>query len=161
MTFKTSGFVATIVLSTLLLAIGSTSAQASEEDSRRARGEAALARITGAEGRQVVDSIRDIAPELGEWVINFAYGEVFARPGLSDCTRELATVAALTALGNAQAQLKVHINGALNVGCRPEEVVEVILQMTVYSGFPSALNGINAAKEVFATRRIEPSAHKR
>jgi 4-carboxymuconolactone decarboxylase len=55
-------------------------------------------------------------------------------------------------MGNAQPQLKVHIHGALNVGCTREEVVEVIIQMAVYAGFPSALNGIFAAKEVFAER---------
>ncbi|MBU2800679.1 carboxymuconolactone decarboxylase family protein, partial [Acidithiobacillus caldus] len=66
--------------------------------------------------------------------------------------REIATVAALTALGNAQPQLKVHIHGALNVGCTRREIVEILIQMAVYAGFPSALNGIFAAKEVFAER---------
>jgi 4-carboxymuconolactone decarboxylase len=69
-------------------------------------------------------------------------------------SREIATVAALTALGNAQPQLKVHIHGALNVGCTREEVVEVILQMAVYAGFPAALNGVMAAKEVFQERDV-------
>ena len=61
-------------------------------------------------------------------------------------------VAALTALGNATPQLKVHIHGALNVGCTKEEVVEVIMQMAVYAGFPAALNGLFVAKEVFSER---------
>jgi 4-carboxymuconolactone decarboxylase len=128
------------------------------QNERQARGQKTLANITGGEGRQVVDSLRDIAPELGDWIVNFAYGEVFSRPGLSLCTRELATISALTALGNAQPQLKVHIDGALNVGCKPEEIVEVILQMAVYAGFPSALNGIGAAREVFAKRGIKIAA---
>jgi 4-carboxymuconolactone decarboxylase len=67
-------------------------------------------------------------------------------------SRQIATVAALTSLGNAQPQLKVHIHGALNVGCTREEVVEVIIQMAVYAGFPAALNGISIAKEVFKER---------
>jgi 4-carboxymuconolactone decarboxylase len=58
-------------------------------------------------------------------------------------------VAALTALGNAPLQLQSHIEGALNSGCTREEIVEVIIQMAVYAGFPAAINGINAAKEVF------------
>jgi 4-carboxymuconolactone decarboxylase len=49
----------------------------------------------------------------------------------------------------------VHIEGALNVGCKPEEIVEIIIQMAVYAGFPSALNGISAAREVFAKRGIK------
>jgi len=55
-------------------------------------------------------------------------------------------------LGNASPQLKVHIHGALNVGCTQQEIIEVIMQMSVYAGFPAALNGLFAAKEVFAER---------
>ena len=58
-------------------------------------------------------------------------------------------VAALTALGNASPQLKVHIAAALHVGCTREEIVEVIMQMAVYAGFPAALNGLFAAREIF------------
>ena len=64
------------------------------------------------------------------------------------------TVAALTALGHCQPQLNVHINGALNVGCAPQEIVEVILHMSVYAGFPAALNGMFVAKSVFAEREL-------
>lgn len=56
-------------------------------------------------------------------------------------------------MGNAAPQLKVHIHGALNVGCTQEEVVEIIMQMAVYAGFPAALNGLSAAREVFAERQ--------
>jgi 4-carboxymuconolactone decarboxylase len=51
--------------------------------------------------------------------------------------------------------LKVHINGALNVSCSQTEVIEVIIQMAVYSGFSAAINGLSAAKEVFNERRRE------
>jgi len=67
-------------------------------------------------------------------------------------SREIATVAALTAMGTAVPQLKVHINAALNVGCTREEIVEVIMQMAVYAGFPAALNGMFVAKDVFKER---------
>ena len=65
-------------------------------------------------------------------------------------SREIAVVAALTALGNATPQLKVHLQAALNVGVTREEIVEVLMQMAVYAGFPAALNGLAAAREVFA-----------
>ena len=55
-------------------------------------------------------------------------------------------------MGNALSQLKVHINGALNVGCSQTEVIQVIIQMALYAGFPGALNGLSAAKEVFDER---------
>jgi 4-carboxymuconolactone decarboxylase len=73
-----------------------------------------------------------------------------ARPGLDLRAREIATIAALTAMGTATPQLKVHIEAGLNVGLTKEEVTETIMQMAVYAGFPAALNGLFAAKEVFA-----------
>jgi 4-carboxymuconolactone decarboxylase len=117
-------------------------------EDRRTRGLRAIEEITGLAGMAVVQSLRATAPDLADWIIEFSYGDVMARPGLDRRTRQLATIAALTAMGNAQPQLKVHIQGALNVGCKPQEIIEVILQMTVYSGFPSALNALAALKEV-------------
>jgi len=64
-------------------------------------------------------------------------------------SREIAVVAALTAMGTAAPQLKVHLHAALNVGVTREEVVEIIMQMAVYAGFPAALNGLAVAREVF------------
>jgi 4-carboxymuconolactone decarboxylase len=98
----------------------------------------------------VVASVRELAPDLADWVIDFAYGDVASRQAIDRRTRQLATVAGLTALGHAQPQLKVHILGALNVGCRPAEIVEVILQMTPFVGFPATLNALATAREAFA-----------
>lgn len=119
---------------------------------RYQRGWQKLAEVDDHAGEQVIESLKDIAPDLARYVIEFPFGDIYSRPGLDLKSRELATVAALTALGNAQPQLKVHIHGALNVGCTREEVVEVIMQMAVYAGFPAALNGVFAAKDVFAER---------
>jgi 4-carboxymuconolactone decarboxylase len=69
-------------------------------------------------------------------------------------TRETATVAPLVATDNAFAQLKVHIQGALSVGFSQTEVIEIIIRMAVYAGFPAALNGLSAAKEVFDERNM-------
>ena len=117
-----------------------------------------LAEVDGHAGEQVIESLKDIAPDLARYIIEFPFGDIYSRSGLDLKSREIATVAALTAVGNAQPQLKVHIHGALNVGCTCEEVVEVIIQMAVYAGFPAALNGIFAAKEVFAERDIQMAA---
>ncbi len=95
------------------------------------------------------ENLEDIAPDLARFVAEFAYGDIYSRPGLDLKSREIATVAALTALGNAPLQLQSHIGGALNSGCTRQEIVEVILQMAVYAGFPAAINGMNNAKEVF------------
>lgn len=95
------------------------------------------------------DSLVDIAPDFIRLGIEFPYGDVLSRPGLDLKLRQIATVAALTALGNAQAQFRSHIEGALNVGCTREEIVELITQMSVYAGFPKAANAMVVASEVF------------
>ena len=118
---------------------------------RYQRGLEKLAEIDGEQGQKVIDSLADIAPDFAQYLIEFPFGDIYSRPGLDLRTRELVTVAALTALGNAAPQLKVHIHAALNVGCTREEIVEVLMQMAVYAGFPAALNGLFAAKEVFGS----------
>ncbi|WP_412538138.1 carboxymuconolactone decarboxylase family protein [Longispora sp. K20-0274] len=123
------------------------------EGDRYARGEATLAAVDGHAGEQVIAALRDIAPDLGRYIIEFSFGDIYSRPGLDLKSREIATVAMCTALGTVRPQLKVHIHGLLNVGGTETEVVEVITQMAGYAGFPAALNAIGAAREVFADRR--------
>ena len=120
------------------------------QNERYVRGLAKLQEIDGQAGEKVVASLAGIAPDFARYLIEFPFGDIYSRPGLDLRSREIAVVAALTALGNATPQLKVHIHGALNVGVSREEVVETIMQMAVYAGFPAALNGLFAAKEVFA-----------
>lgn len=119
-------------------------------ENRYERGLAKLHEIDGEAGARVVQSLQDIAPDFARYLIEFPFGDIYSRPGLDLRSREIAVVAALTAMGNATPQLKVHIHAALNVGVTREEIVETIMQMAVYSGFPAALNGLMAAKEVFA-----------
>ena len=127
-----------------------TQNQSHNDNLRDTRGLAKLHEIDGEGGVKVVESLSDIAPDFGRLVIEFPFGDIYSRPGLDLRAREIATVAALTAMGNAAPQLKVHIQAALNVGITRSEVVEVIMQMAVYAGFPAALNGLFAAREVFA-----------
>lgn len=113
-------------------------------------GQKMLQQVDGKGGDTVVDSLKDIAPDFARYLLEFPFGDIYARPGLDLRSREIATVAALTAMGNAAPQLKVHIAAALHVGLTQDEIIEVIMQMAVYAGFPAALNGLFAAKEVFA-----------
>lgn len=119
---------------------------------RYERGKGILSKINPEGLERINENLKDIAPDLARFVIEFPYGDVYSRPGLDLRTRELATVSALTALGNCPIQLKSHIHGALNAGCTRQEIVEVIIQMAVYAGFPAALNGMYAAREVFKER---------
>lgn len=116
------------------------------------RGVKRLKEVDAAAADSVMESLSAICPDFGRFIIEFGYGEIHSRPGLSLQQRELATVAALTAMGTAQAQLKIHIGAALNVGLSRTEIVETIMQMAVYAGFPAALNGLAAAKEVLIER---------
>ena len=122
------------------------------EEERYTRGWKKLKQIDGEAGEKVIESLKGIAPDLGKYTIEFPFGDIYSRSGLDLKSREIATVAALTALGHSLPQLKVHINGALNVGCTREEVIEIIIQMAVYAGFPAALNAMAIAKEVFEAR---------
>lgn len=122
------------------------------EESRLERGRRALAAIDGEAGHAVVAALADIAPDFARYLLEFPFGDIYSRPGLDLRAREIATIAALTAMGNAAPQLKVHIHAGLNVGLSREEITEIIMQMAVYAGFPAALNGLFAAKDVFAAR---------
>ena len=122
------------------------------ESERYLRGLEKLKEIDGQAGERVIEALKDIAPDLARYIMEFAFGDIYSRGVLSLKEREIATVAALVALGNAAPQLKVHIHGALNVGCTRQEVVEIMIQMAVYAGFPAALNGTFAAQQVFAER---------
>jgi 4-carboxymuconolactone decarboxylase len=121
-------------------------------DERYQRGWARLREIDREQGEHVVEALDSIAPDFARYLIEFGFGDIYSRPGLDLRTRELAVVAALTALGNAAPQLAVHIHGALNVGCTREEIVEVMMQMALYAGFPAALNALFSARTIFAER---------
>ncbi|MFA9462147.1 carboxymuconolactone decarboxylase family protein [Thiohalorhabdus sp. Cl-TMA] len=119
------------------------------ESERYRRGREKLEEIHGEHGREVVQALEDVAPELARYIFEFAFGDIYRREGLHLRDRQIATIAALTAQGNAQPQLKAHIRGGLNVGLTRSEIMEVIVQMAVYAGFPAAMNGAAAAREAF------------
>jgi 4-carboxymuconolactone decarboxylase len=124
---------------------------------RYERGLANLKKVDAESGEKVVESLEKISEDFATYLVEYPFGDVYNRPGLDLRSREIATVAALTALGNARPQLEVHINAALNVGLTREEVKEIIIQMSVYSGFPSAINGLAAAEKVFNERDADKS----
>ncbi len=108
--------------------------------------------IDGEAGEKVKGHLKEVAPALGRCTIEFAFSDLYARSGLILRSREMATIAVLTVLGNAQPQLKMHIHRALDVGCTRTEVVEVILQVAGYVGFAAVSHSTTIAKEVFQER---------
>ncbi len=127
------------------------------ENSRFVTGLEQLSKIDGEAGHNVIQSLQDICPDLAKFTIEYPFGDIYSRLGLDLKSREVATIAALTALGNCKPQLKVHLNAALNVGCTEDEIKEVLLQMSVYAGFPAALNGMFAFKEVLQENKESSS----
>jgi 4-carboxymuconolactone decarboxylase len=128
-------------------------ATARESTERFKRGWQRLMEIDGEAGHRVIDSLTDIAPDLGRYIVEFAFGDVYSRPGLDLRQRQLVTIAALTSLGATEPQLEVHINAALNVGLSRQEIVEAIIHCAPYAGFPRALNSMFVAKRRLAEGR--------
>jgi 4-carboxymuconolactone decarboxylase len=126
-----------------------------EHSERYQRGWQRLMEVDAAGGERVIESLGDVAPDLGRYVVEFAFGDIYQRPVLDLRQRQLVTISALTTPGGAEPQLEVHVNAALNVGLTAREVVEAMLHCIPYTGFPRVLNAIFVAKRVFAERGVD------
>ncbi|AJY09449.1 carboxymuconolactone decarboxylase family protein [Burkholderia dolosa] len=126
------------------------------ESERYRAGIGKLRSVYGAIGDNVITSVEEIAPDFAKYVVE-SFGDVYLRAGLDDRVREISVVTALATLGSVAPQLKVHLHGALNVGCTRQEIVEVLMQLAFYAGVPVALNALFIAKEVFAERDAVPA----
>ena len=99
-------------------------------------GSETLKEIDGIGGENVIQSLQDIAPDVGKYIIEFAFVDVYTRPELSMQEREMITITSLLTTGGFEPQLEVHINGSLNVGLSPEKIIETFIQCIPYTGFP-------------------------
>lgn len=121
-----------------------------QPSSRYRTGRRVLRKIHGQRAIDTIDAMADIAPDMPRFVYEFPFAEIYTRPGLDLKSRQLVTVSCLATLANAGPQLKAHLRGSLNVGWTREELVEALMQLAVYAGFPAALNALKIAREVFA-----------
>ena len=124
------------------------------EQTRFQRGWELLRQVDNAGGEAVISSLADIAPDLGRYIVEFAFGDIYAREGLSLQKRELVTIASLLPAGGCEPQLRVHLNGALNVGIPPQKIVEALIHCVPYVGFPRVLNAVFTAGDIFASRGL-------
>ena len=124
------------------------------ENTRFMQGMEQLKAIDGKGGENVIKSLENIAPDLGKFIVEFAFGDIYTREGLTTAERELITLSSLLTAGGCEPQLEVHINGALNVGITPKRIIETFLQCIPYTGFPKVLNAVFVAKKVFMEREI-------
>lgn len=125
------------------------------EQTRFEAGMEQLKRIDGTGGENVIKSLERIAPDVGKFIIEFAFGDIYTRGELSLKEREMITITSLLTLGGCEPQLEVHINGALNVGISPGKIIETFTQCIPYVGFPRVLNAITVAKKVFTDLDLE------
>lgn len=124
------------------------------DNTRFTNGMNNLSAVDGKGGDAVIRSLENIAPDLGKYIIEFAFGDIYSRQGLSLQERELITITSLLTAGGCEPQLEVHINGALNVGIAPKKIIEVFIQCVPYTGFPKVLNAVFTAKKVFTEHDI-------
>nr|WP_171035036.1 carboxymuconolactone decarboxylase family protein [Lentilactobacillus parafarraginis] len=119
---------------------------------RLANGKKVLQEVDGAAAVNVMESLKDIAPDIGKYILEFAFSDIYSRSGLDLKQREMITITSLLTQGDTAGQLKVHINGSLNVGLTKTEIVETFIHCIPYVGFPKVLNAITVAKQVFKER---------
>jgi 4-carboxymuconolactone decarboxylase len=122
-------------------------------DERYRRGEALLREV---DGDTVADNLlrayEGVAPDFTRYLIEFAFGEIYARDGDMK-QRELVAIATLATMGGCDAQLETHVHGAFNVGLSEDEIVEAVMTLIPYVGFPKALNAMAVVKKVVDKRR--------
>jgi 4-carboxymuconolactone decarboxylase len=115
-----------------------------DDNERRARALARLAELNDEPGG---DEFLARMGVLGDWVVDFAFGDVHTRPGLTARERELIIVAVLTAIGASDPQVAAHIRALRAIDVPWNEIEETILQVTPYAGIPRAINAMKVLRE--------------
>ncbi len=113
------------------------------QETRYERGLKKMSEVYGVPVEEVVAPLRD----LGRYMVEFPYGDIYSRDGLAVRDREIATIAMLTALGGREPQLRVHMASALNVGLTADELYEIIIHTVIFAGFPTAINALNVLRD--------------
>lgn len=117
-------------------------------DERRTRGRELLDTMLGPEAAaETVGHWEKICPEFGEYVTEFLSGEIWSRPGLDRRTKSLVTIGTLAGLGRTRA-LDLNIRMALNNGATRQDIVETLLQIAPYAGFPVTWEGLAMLDEI-------------
>lgn len=115
---------------------------------KREIGKKRIIDILGAKSENIINELEKISPDFTNYLIEFGYGDLYTRKGLSDKERELAAVACLIGQGNAGLPLKAHLAGMLNVGWKKEEVIELLIFLTGFAGFSSSVDAIMQLQQI-------------
>ena len=128
-----------------------------EEDVKKRTQEVAALYFEGVSEEKPFDLWRAFDPELGKQLSLFITGRMYGREKISHQTRQLVTVAVLTVLGRSE-ELKLHILAALNVGCTPRDIAEVIFQTFTYAGIPTVNMALKVLRGVLVDKGLWPLA---
>ncbi|CAN3984119.1 carboxymuconolactone decarboxylase family protein [Kitasatospora purpeofusca] len=125
----------------------------------RAAGHALLAELAGDRTRSgTLGPLDELAPGFADWIVTALFGGTYQRPGLALRDRQVANLAALTALGGVEPQLADHVRNSLRIGLTRTEVTEVLVHLAPYVGVPKALAGLRVAAAVFTESEAEAEA---
>ena len=102
----------------------------------------------------IVAAFKDLAPDLESYIVEFAFGDIYSREGLTKQQQTMVTIASLVTLGT-EPQLELHINVGITIGLTPKEIVGTIVHLIPYAGFPRVLNALKVVKKVFAQRNVK------
>jgi 4-carboxymuconolactone decarboxylase len=108
---------------------------------------------------KIAEDLEDIAPDVGRYIVEFGYGEIYSRPGLTNQQRTLITIASLVTQGTER-ELELHVNTGLTAGLTGTEIVETVIHLIPYTGFPRVLNALYVVKKVFEQRQVETGASR-
>lgn len=122
------------------------------------RGSSIINKLMDNADQAILKGVGKVAPDLGSYILEFIFGDLYHRDGLDLKTKQILTITILATLGNAKPQLAYHINGGLNIGITKEEIISIMTHIAGYAGFPAALNGVTTAKEVFAEYDLKNNA---
>jgi 4-carboxymuconolactone decarboxylase len=120
-----------------------------KQNERLKKGIKNINRLVEGGDQRLLNGIGELSPDLANYVLEFIFGDLYNREGLDLKTKQIITITALAVLGNARPQLEYHIKAGLNIGLSRKEIIDIMTHISGYAGFPAALNGVNAAKEIF------------
>lgn len=117
-------------------------------------GQEIFKEFTTGTKEHLTTQMSDIAPDVETYIIDFVFGEIYAREGLTKEEKTLTTITTLAAMGGCETELITHFNIALNIQIEPEKIINILIQMLPYAGFARVINAIQICKSVFEDRGI-------
>lgn len=115
---------------------------------KRDTGKQRINEVLGTNADNIIKMFESVSPDFANYVVDFAYGDLYTRPGFTDKYRELAAVACMIGQGNTGLPLKAHLRGMLNTGWTKNEIIEAIIFLIGFAGFPSCVEAITLLKEI-------------